>query len=182
MTIGAALDSGRAERLLDSVRRSESSLYGISISGGGLDGQTAVGRLHPSTLGEGPVDWWPAAVRQWVWRPLGLDAPYQWLALGVTLGVVLGGSQALARSLFAKISPVSRSGEFFSFFGFMSRASSVFGPIIYVVVTGLLDTRVAVLAIMLLIVAGVIVLRWVDVAAGTRMADAEAARFPATGE
>jgi UMF1 family MFS transporter len=182
MTIGAALDSGRAERLLDSVRRSESSLYGISISGGGLDGQTAVGRLHPSTLGEGPVDWWPAAVRQWVWRPLGLDAPYQWLALGVALGVVLGGSQALARSLFAKISPVSRSGEFFSFFGFMSRASSVFGPIIYVVVTGLLDTRVAVLAIMLLIVAGVIVLRWVDVAAGTRMADAEAARFPATGE
>ena len=179
---GAVLDSGRAGQLLESVRRSENSLYGISISGGDLDGQTGVGRLHPSALGEGPIDWWPAAVRQWVWRPMGLDAPYQWLALGVALGVVLGGSQALARSLFAQISPVARSGEFFSFFGFMSRASSVFGPILYVLVTGLLDTRVAVVSIMLLIVAGVIALRWVDVAAGARMADDEAAGHPAVAD
>lgn len=95
---------------------------------------------------------------------LGLDAPYQWLVLRVGLGVVLGGSQALARSLFAQISPVTRSGEFFSFFsffGFVSRASSVIGPQLYGLVTGILDTRVAVVAVMLLIVGGVIVLRWV---------------------
>ncbi len=59
----------------------------------------------------------------------------------------MGGSQALARSLFSQISPETRSGEFFSFFGFMSRASSVLGPIIYVLVTGMLDTRSAVFAI-----------------------------------
>ena len=179
---GDVLSSKEAEQLLNSVRQSENSLYGISISGGTLDGETAVGRLHPATLGEGPVDWWPATVRQLVWKPLGLDAPYQWLLLGTILGLVLGGSQALARSLFAQISPVSRSGEFFSFFGFVSRASSVFGPILYVLVTGILDTRVAVLAIMVLIVAGVVVLRWVDMAAGIRMADAQAARFQEPGD
>ena len=176
---GDTLDSGQAGQLLDSIRGSQ---YSLSIIGGSLDGQTALGEDHPANLGKGPMDWWPEAVRRWVWQPLGLDAPYQWLVLGVCLGVVLGGSQALARSLFAQISPVTRSGEFFSFFGFVSRASSVIGPLLYVLVTGILDTRVAVVAIMLLIVAGVIVLRWVDVAAGARMADAEAARFSAPGD
>jgi len=85
----------------------------------------------------------------------------------------MGGSQALARSLFAQIAPQSRSGEFFSFFGFMSRASSVIGPMLYVIVTGMLDTRAAVFSILLIIVAGVIVLRWVDVEAGIQVADDE---------
>ena len=115
-------------------------------------------------------------VRGLVWSPLGLEAGYQWLLLGVGVGLVVGGSQALARSLFAQITPHTRSGEFFSFFGFMGRVSSVFGPILYVVVTGVLDTRVGVLAIMALIVAGGIVLRWVDVGNGARAADEEDAR------
>ena len=149
---GDTLDSGQAGNLLDSIRGSE---YSLSIVDGNLDGQTSLGKDHPANLGEGPMDWWPETVRSWVWRPLGLDAPYQWLVLGVALGAVLGGSQALARSLFAQISPVTRSGEFFSFFGFVSRATSVIGPLLYVLVTGILDTRVAVVAIMLLIVAGV---------------------------
>ena len=89
---------------------------------------------------------------------------------------VIGGSQALARSLFAQITPQSRSGEFFSFFGFMSRASSVFGPMIYVVATALFDTRVAVTSILLIIIAGTVALRWVDVEEGMRAADSENVR------
>ena len=67
----------------------------------------------------------------------------------------------------------SRSGEFFSFFGFMSRASSVFGPILYVLVTGMLDTRSAVFAILLLIVAGTAILQLVDVEKGILVAQQE---------
>ena len=81
--------------------------------------------------------------------------------------------KALARSLFSQISPESRSGEFFSFFGFMSRASSVFGPILYVLVTGMLDTRSAVFAILLLIVAGTAILQLVDVEKGILVAQQE---------
>ena len=176
LVTGDTLADNVAGLLLEQVRASENSLYGISLAGGGLDGETAVGRLHPSTLGDGPIDWWPALVRLWVWEPLGLDAEYQWLLLGVGVGLVIGGSQALARSLFAQIAPHTRSGEFFSFFGFMGRVSSVFGPILYVAVTALFDTRLAVVSIMGLIIAGAIVLRWVDVAAGTEVADAEDAR------
>ena len=151
--------------------------YSLSVRGGGMDGETAVGSAHPSVLGAGPLDWWPAAVRASVWQPLGIGAGYQWLLLGAFVGLVIGGSQALARSLFAQITPQSRSGEFFSFFGFMSRASTVFGPTLYLIATAVFDTRVAVTSILLIIVAGTVLLRRVDVAEGARVAEAEDRRY-----
>ena len=111
-----------------------------------------------------------------LWSPLGVDVGYQWLLLGVLVGCIIGGSQALARSLYAQITPERRSGEFFSFFGFIGRASSVLGPTIYIVATAVFDTRVAVISILLIIIAGTIVLRWVDVTEGARVATEEDAR------
>ncbi len=174
---GQMLTVPEARQLLELVRASEYAPYGITLIGGELAGESAIGRLHPSALGEGPIDWWPDTVRRLVWEPLRLQVGYQWLLLGVCLGMVMGGSQALARSLFAQIVPHARSGEFFSFFGFMGRVSSVFGPILYVVVTGVLDTRMAVLSIMVLIIAGRVILKWVDVTAGSQAADEEDARL-----
>ena len=143
-------------------------------------GRRCVGALHPSTLGSGYLDWWPIFVRENLWEPLGFDAGYQWLLLGVWTGMVIGGSQALARSLFAQITPETRSGEFFSFFGFMSRAAAVIGPMMYVIVTSVLDTRAAIASILVVIVAGSIVLKWVDVQAGARAAAQEDDRLRAT--
>ncbi len=173
---GDTLSEEQMGTLVERISGSDSSPYSVSVLGGGLDGANATGRLHRSNLGNGPIDWWPAMVRRLVWERLGLDAPYQWLLLGVGVGLVMGGSQALARSLFAQIVPHTRSGEFFSFFGFMGRVSTVFGPLLYVVVTGLIDTRVAILSIMVLIVAGGVLLHWVDVRSGARAADEEDAR------
>ena len=170
---GAVLTSQAVRSLPEAVQGSDGVAYGISFRGGEMDGKSALGPAHPAVLGDGPLDWWPAAVRAVVWGPLGLDAGYQWLILGTSVGVVIGGSQALARSLFAQITPQSRSGEFFSFFGFMSRMSSVFGPMLYIVATAVFDTRVAVTSILMIIVAGAIVLAWVNVAEGTRVAEAE---------
>ncbi len=173
---GDVLSSGIASSLSESVRLSENSAYSISIEGGALDGGKNIGQLHPSTLGSGPLDGWPALVRDTLWKPLGLDAGYQFLILGVFTGMVIGGSQALARSLFAQITPETRSGEFFSFFGFMSRASAVFGPILYIIVTSAFDTRSAITSILVIIIAGTVVLKWVDVQAGVRTADEEDTR------
>ena len=170
---GAPLTPAQAERLLDGVRQSEHSAYAISIEGGALHGETGVGDQHPSNLGDGTIDWWPRLLRDNLWKPLGLGVGYQWLALGASVGLVLGGSQALARSLFAQITPESRSGEFFAFFGFITRASAVFGPTLYVFVTAAFDTRVAVASIAAIIVAGTIALRAVDVPAGAQVAAAE---------
>ena len=170
---GALLAPSQAERLLEGVRRSEHSAYAIAVDGGALDGETGVGVQHPSNLGDGPIDWWPRLLREKLWEPLGLGVGYQWLALGASVGLVLGGSQALARSLFAQITPEARSGEFFSFFGFVTRASAVFGPTLYVFVTAAFDTRVAVASIAAIIVAGTIALRFVDVSTGAQVAAAE---------
>ena len=167
---GAVLKPRAVQNLPDAIRNADDLKYSLSIQGGDLDGRTAVGPAHPSVLGQGPIDAWPSTVRTYVWEPLGLDSGYQWLLLGVLVGLVIGGSQALARSLFAQITPESRSGEFFSFFGFMSRASAVFGPMMYVAVTAVFDTRVAVTSILLIIIAGTIVLTRVNVAAGARAA------------
>ena len=167
---GAVLNPGAVRNLPEAIHSAEEFEYSLSISGGDSDGQSAVGAAHPSVLGAGPLDSWPSMVRTLLWEPLGLDSSYQWLLLGVLVGMVIGGSQALARSLFAQITPESRSGEFFSFFGFMSRASAVFGPMMYVAVTAVFDTRVAVTSILLIIIAGTIVLTRVKVAEGIRAA------------
>ncbi len=175
LDVGAVLEIETVPHLALAVSETEDFRYSVSISGGEYGGTTAVGRAHPSSLGSGPLDWWPSLVRSRLWEPLGLDAGYQWLVLGVLVGAVIGGSQALARSLFSQLTPESRSGEFFSFFGFMSRASSVFGPMLYILATALFDTRVAVTSILLIIVAGTIVLKWVNVTDGVRAAALEEA-------
>ena len=44
------------------------------------------------------------------------------LAIGlgfVVIGMVMGGVQALSRSLYARIIPANKSGEFFGFFGIL---------------------------------------------------------------
>ena len=172
----AVLGAGAVANLPEAIEETEDVEYGISIRGGALDGESALGPAHPSLLGGGPIDWWPSLVRGALWEPLGLGVGYQWLLLGVLVGWIIGGSQALARSLYAQITPERRSAEFFSFFGFISRASSVFGPTLYIVATAVFDTRVAVSSILLIIVAGTIALRWVNVAEGARVAAEEDAR------
>ncbi|PZC50914.1 MAG: MFS-type transporter involved in bile tolerance [Chloroflexi bacterium] len=159
--------------LFTEIRESATARFSVSIVEGPLAGQTSVGAKHVSSMGEGPLDWWPLTLRTVFWEPLGLSSSFQWLILGALLGVVMGGSQALSRSLFAQIMPETRSGEFFSFFGFMSRASTVIGPTLYILFTGLFDTRVAISSLLVIIVVGTVMLRWVDVDAGSRLADLE---------
>ncbi|MCY4615611.1 MAG: MFS transporter [Chloroflexi bacterium] len=173
---GFAFRSSAVEGLAEAFRDTPDVEHAVSIRGGPLDGESGVGEAHPSMLDDGPVDWWPSLVRDLVWQPLGMGVGLQWLMLGAMVGWVIGGSQALARSLFAQITPERRSGEFFAFFGFIGRASSVFGPTLYIAATALFDTRVAVMSILLIIVAGTIVLRWVDVEEGARVAAEEDAR------
>jgi MFS-type transporter involved in bile tolerance (Atg22 family) len=177
---GDLLSVDNARSLISSVGKSQYSLYSISALKGPLNNERVVGGSHPSAFDSGTLDWWPSLVRKTLWAPLGIKVVYQWLLLGLGVGIVMGGSQALSRSLFAQISPETRSGEFFSFFGFMSRASSVFGPMLYIFVTGILDTRSAVFSILLIIIAGTIVLKWVDVDAGAHIAKEEDQRIRAS--
>ena len=157
--------------LVEAVRTSDLSRFGISVKGGDLDGMTGIGPAHPSLLvDESPLGFWPGTLRDRVWKPLGIAVDIQWLMMGVLVGLVLGGSQALARSLFAYMTPESRSAEFFGFFGFVGRASAVFGPTLYLLVTGIYDTRAAILAILIIIAVGSVLLQRVDAEEGRAVA------------
>ena len=129
--------------------------------------------MHPSNLGDGLIDWFPIAVRDFIWIPLGLSAGLQFLILGVFGGFVMGGSQALARSLFAYIIPKNKSGEFFGFFGFIYKTSSFIGPFIYALTVSLSDTRVGIFSILIFVALGTTILGKVDVAAGRLFAERE---------
>ena len=169
-----SLSRSQVLSLVEAVRTSDLSRFGISVKDGELDGMTGIGPAHPSLLvDESPLGFWPGTLRDRVWKPLGIAVDIQWLMMGVLVGLVLGGSQALARSLFAYMTPESRSAEFFGFFGFVGRASAVFGPTLYLLVTGIYDTRAAILAILIIIAVGTVLLQRVDTEEGRAVATEE---------
>ena len=166
-------NKNQVTRLLSDIDNgigNERSQYSAIVTGGRIDGKFAVGEYHPSALNSGIIDFWPKAIRKLIWSPLNIDAGYQFLLLGVFGGFVMGGSQALARSLFAFIIPDSKSGEFFGFFGFVGRTSAFIGPLTYALIAGIFDTRMAILIILMFIVAGAALLTKVDVTLGRQNA------------
>ena len=147
--------------------------FSASVSGGPLDGSLALGDEHPTSLGDGPLDFVPETVRDKLWEPLGFSVMYQFLLLGCMAGALLGGSQGLARSLFGQMVPETRSAEFFGFFGFFGKVAALLGPAIYAFMTTMYDSRVGVASLCLLIIAGTFLMRMVDVESGREDARAE---------
>ncbi len=131
---------------------------------------------HPASLGDGKVDGIAIATRNVLWEPLGMSIGFQWLTLGLLAGLMMGGSQALARSLFGVMVPETRSAEFFGFFGFTQKVASIIGPLLFGLITGFFDARTGILSITVLIVIGTAMLPFVDVKEGARQAAAEDAR------
>jgi len=99
------------------------------------------------------------------------------LILAILVGAVQGGTQALSRSLFATLIPRDKSGEFFGFFGTVEKFAGIFGPAIFIVVSG----RIAILAVIGFFVVGGLLLALVDVPEGQRLARAEESESPAAG-
>ncbi len=165
-----------ADSLADLSATMDDSRFSYSIEGGELGNSTmntGLGVDHPTSLGDGMLDFIPETARAFVWAPLGITVFFQFLLLGVFAGALLGGSQGLARSMFGQMVPETRSAEFFGFFGFFGKVAALLGPLIYSVMTVWFDSRVGIFAISLLIVAGAILLRRVDVEDGIAVARAE---------
>ena len=148
----------------------DDSRFSYSVEGGELE-DMVVGENHPTSLGDGMLDFIPTRTR----LDLGTSWSYcffQFLLLG-HCGSLLGGSQGLARSMFGQMVPETRSAEFFGFFGFFGKVAALLGPLIYALMTVWFDSRVGIFAISLLIVAGALLLRKVDVEDGIAVAKAE---------
>ncbi len=150
--------------------------FSVSIIGGELANSTMVGIDHPTNLGDGKLDFIPDTVRTYIWEPLNLAVFWQWLLLGCLAGVLMGGSQGLARSLFGQMVPETRSTEFFGFFGFFGKVAAFMGPMVYTALSVMYDSRVAIASLAFLIISGTVMMKWVDVEDGIAVAKAEDAR------
>jgi UMF1 family MFS transporter len=96
-----------------------------------------------------------------------ISTEWHFFALAVLVGLVQGGSQALSRSLFARLIPRHKSSEYFGFFAVADRFAGIIGPAVFalsVTLTG--SSRSAVVSVILFFVIGGLVLTRVDVARG----------------
>jgi len=79
--------------------------------------------------------------------------------LAIVVGLVQGGIQSLSRSYYGRLIPPDKSSEFFGFYNMMGKFASVLGPLLAGVVALLTrDSRLAILSIVVLFVAGGVLL------------------------
>ena len=84
--------------------------------------------------------------------------------LAIIIGFVLGGVQALSRSLYGSMIPEEASAEFYGFFSVFSKFSAIWGPLLFAVVSGTTGSgRPAILSIVAFFAIGIVLLTKVDV-------------------
>jgi UMF1 family MFS transporter len=94
--------------------------------------------------------------------PVGEATPF--LVTGVAIGFVLGGTQALSRSLYGSMIPEEASAEFYGFFSVISKFSAIWGPLIFGALTQTTGSgRAGILSLVAFFVIGLVLLSFVDV-------------------
>ena len=89
------------------------------------------------------------------------------LVMAAGIGFILGGSQALARSLFSQLIPRDREAEYFSLYEVSGGASSILGPLVFGLSIAFLDSyRIAILSLVVFFIVGGILLSRVNVRVG----------------
>ena len=92
-----------------------------------------------------------------------LESLTQAYIMSGAIGFVLGGSQALSRSLFSQMIPTGRESSFFGIYEISERGTSWIGPIVFGLVAQLTNSyRPAILALVAFFVVGSFILAFVD--------------------
>jgi UMF1 family MFS transporter len=92
-----------------------------------------------------------------------LETVAQAWIMGAVLATVLGGSQALSRSLFSQMIPAGHEAAFFGVYEITERGTSWIGPFLFGLVAGVTGSyRQAILSLVVLFLAGIITLFFTD--------------------
>ncbi|MCP5003561.1 MAG: MFS transporter [Planctomycetes bacterium] len=84
------------------------------------------------------------------------------LLLGVAIGLVLGGSQAISRSMYGTMIPKESSAEFFGFYSVFEKFSAIWGPFVFGIIrqiTG--SSRLSILSLVGFFITGIVILCFV---------------------
>ena len=95
--------------------------------------------------------------------------------VSAVVGLVLGGSQALSRSLFSHLIPRGREAEYFSLYEITDKGTSWLCPLIFALALQFTQSyRLAILSLIVFFVAGLSVLAFVNLERGAKAAQAAA--------
>jgi UMF1 family MFS transporter len=87
----------------------------------------------------------------------------EFFVLGMIVGIVLGGTQALSRSLYGAMIPENASAEFYGFYSVFSKFSSIWGPVTFGLIKQITGSaRLAIISLMIFFIVGLILLGFVD--------------------
>jgi UMF1 family MFS transporter len=83
--------------------------------------------------------------------------------MAAAIAIVLGGSQALSRSLFSRMIPKGREASFFGMYEISERGTSWLGPLVFGIVVSMTNSyRQAILSLIVFFVAGMLMLFFTD--------------------
>jgi len=137
--------------------------------GGALVFGRAAGRYGAKSTILAGLGIWMVIVTVALFLPAG-NVPL-FLALGAAIGLVLGGTQALARSYFSLLIPRGKEAEYFGFYHAMDRGTSWFGTATFAIVLAITNSyRPAIFALIVFFVIGGLLLMRVDTERGIREA------------
>ena len=105
---------------------------------------------------------WLGVVIAAYFLPAGEPLPF--MLLGVAIGLVLGGSQALSRSLFAQLIPSGKEGEYYGFYEISDKGTSWLGPLLFGLVFQITDSyRIGIVSLILFFLVGGVLLALVPI-------------------
>jgi UMF1 family MFS transporter len=83
--------------------------------------------------------------------------------MAIVIAIVLGGSQALSRSLFSRMIPAGREASFFGIYEVSERGTSWMGPLLFSVVVARTGSyRQALVSLIVFFVVGLLILLFTD--------------------
>jgi UMF1 family MFS transporter len=130
--------------------------------GGALAAGRLAARIGARTTVLGTLVLWSFVVGAAYFLP-GRQVPL-FLLLAAGIGVVLGGSQALSRSLFSHLIPRGREAEYFGIYEITDKSTSWLGPLLFGLAYGLTESyRVAILSVVAFFVVGFVLLLLVPI-------------------
>jgi UMF1 family MFS transporter len=99
-----------------------------------------------------------------IYAYLAMHSKAEAVAMGIVLALVLGGSQALSRSLFSQMVPAGKEATFFGLYEICDRGTSWIAPALFTIVVNVTGSfRQAILSLIVLFVVGLVLLVRTDV-------------------
>lgn len=99
----------------------------------------------------------------------------EFFAMGFAVGLVMGGTQALSRSVFSQMIPVGKEAEYFSLYEISDRGTSWLGPLLFGLALQFTNSyRVAIVSLLVFFIVGSVLLSRVNVQQAAREAGNQA--------